>query len=167
MGLTSYYPIDRSSIVNMPQIVEPEPSKLYEDYSISKNINIVECYMSSFQWNQYETEYSKEKLKSLQKIQRRNMFNDDTFEYHIRTRQNWNIVYEDDTFRKKNYDNKKEDDVNVNLKQKTYDQMKSKGHFSVDQTLSIVSPKFYEIMKNIEKNKLSFTFIDLHKVDCL
>ena len=46
LGLTSYYPIDRSSIVNMPEVVEAKIIPLYSNYSIVKNINIIPCYMS-------------------------------------------------------------------------------------------------------------------------
>ena len=143
LGLTSYSPINKKSIVNMPQIIEPEESIYYNDYLIANNINIVPCYMSSFQWSKYSHEYSKEKLKTLQKLRRKNMYDNSTFDYHIRTRQNCNIVYEDDTFR-----NKSEDDQE---KYKVYDLMKANGHLSKDQTLSSFSPKFYEIMKRIDK----------------
>ena len=39
MGLTSYYPIDRSSIINMPEVVKQTIIPLYEKYSIVQNIN--------------------------------------------------------------------------------------------------------------------------------
>ena len=46
MGLISYYPIDRSSISYMPEITEPFTKiDMYEDYSITKKINLVPCYM--------------------------------------------------------------------------------------------------------------------------
>ena len=143
LGLTSYYPIDRSSIVNMPEIVEPKILPLYSDYGIVKSINIVPCYMSSIQWSNYETEYTKEKLKKIQQMRRRDMYNDkQNSTYNIRVRQNCNIVYEDDSFRVE-----KDDDKKV----KVYDSMMRNGHFSYDKTLKLFSPKFYEIMKNIQK----------------
>ena len=37
LGLTSYYPIDRSSIVNMPEVVEAKIIPLYSNYSIIIN----------------------------------------------------------------------------------------------------------------------------------
>jgi len=70
LGLTSYYPIDRSSIVNMPEVVEPKILPLYADYTIVKSINIIPCYMSSIQWSSYEYEYTKEKMKRIQQLQR-------------------------------------------------------------------------------------------------
>ena len=97
MGLTSYYPIDRSSIVNMPTIVEPDNLTFYEDYSIVKKTNIIPCYMSSIQWTNYEYEYSKEKQKKIQQLRKKNLYDeDDSSTYNIRTRQNCNVVYEDD-----------------------------------------------------------------------
>ena len=71
MGLTSYYPIDRSSIVNMPEIIEPTIIPEYKDYNIVNNINIIPCYMTSIQWVNYEEEYTKEKMKKIQQIRRR------------------------------------------------------------------------------------------------
>ena len=149
MGLTSYRPIDRSSIVFMPEIKDPKINPLYKDYLISNNINVVPCVMSNTQWNAYEVEFVKERLKSLRNLRKKDMYDDSNFDYHIRTRQNCNIIFEDDSFRKFNPD-KKEDSDN-NLKLKIYDKMKRDGYFNYDEGLKIISPKFYEIMKNIGK----------------
>ena len=98
MGMTSYYPIDRSSIVNMPEIVEAPVLPIYENYVIARNINIVPCYMSSVQWTRYFEEYVSEKDRD----SRRRFYDDDgNWHYRIRTRQNCNIVYDDVSFRKK------------------------------------------------------------------
>ena len=70
MGLTSYYPIGKSSITDMPQIVEAPSLELYENYSISENINIVPCIRSSRQWTQYEKTYKIDKLKSLKRMKK-------------------------------------------------------------------------------------------------
>lgn len=148
MGLTSYYPIDRSSIVNMPVIVEPESLNLYEDYTIVKKTSIVPCYMSSIQWNNYEQEYSKEKQKRIQQMRRKHLYDDGNSTFNIRTRQNCNVVYEDDSFRVEKDEDKKE---------KTYKSMMENESFSMDGNLKLYSPKFFEIMKNIEK------FIDSDK----
>ena len=145
MGLTSYYPIDRSSIVNMPIIVEPKLLNLYEDYTIVKKINVVPCYMSSIQWSNYEQEYSKEKQKRIQQMKRKNLYDDGNSTFNIRTRQNCNVVYEDDTFRVEDDEDKKH---------KTYKSMIDNGSFSMDGNLNLYSPKFYEIMKNMQ------TFLD-------
>ena len=143
LGLTSYYPIDRSSIVNMPEVVEAKIIPLYSNYSIVKNINIIPCYMSSIQWTNYENEYTKEKLKKIQQMRRRDMYNDQQNEtFNIRVRQACNIVYEDDSFRADDDDKKKHE---------VYDNMIRNDHFSVDKNLKLFSPKFYEIMKNISK----------------
>ena len=97
LGMTSHYPIDRSSIVNMPEIVIPEePNVRYREYSISKKIHIVPCYMTSPQWTTYDVEYTKQKERNLQKLGKQGLYDDDNFDYHIRTRQACNIVYEDD-----------------------------------------------------------------------
>ena len=98
LGLTSYYPIDRSSIVDMPNIIEPERIDLYEDYTIVKKTNVIPCYMSSIQWSNYDQEYSKEKQKRIQQMRRKHLYDDNNSTFNIRTRQNCNIVYEDDSF---------------------------------------------------------------------
>ena len=139
MGLTSYYPIDRSSIVNMPEIVEAPILPIYEDYKIAKNINLVQCYMSSVQWNKYHEVYTDEKQKDL----RRNIYDDDKWHYRIRTRQNCNIVYDDDSFRKRGSDS--------SLKHKAYDSMLQNGNLEYDKNLKLYSPKFYNILTNIQK----------------
>ena len=53
MGLTSYYPIDRSAISYMPEIKEPFIEiDAYKNYSVTKKINLVPCYMSFEQFTQ-------------------------------------------------------------------------------------------------------------------
>ena len=62
MGLTSYYPIDRSSIVNMPEIIEPKiKNEIYDNFEIVKKINIVLCPMSQIQFEKYVEMWGKEK----------------------------------------------------------------------------------------------------------
>jgi hypothetical protein len=139
MGLTSYYPIDRSSIVNMPEIVEAKVLPIYKDYHIAKNINIVPCYMSSIQWIKYHEVYTGEKQKDL----RNNMYDDGKWHYRIRTRQNCNIVYDDDSFRKQGSP--------PEMKHKAYDTMLQNGNLSYDKNLALYSPKFYNILTNIQK----------------
>ena len=143
LGLTSYYPIDRSSITNMPQIIEPyHIVSQYSKYLISKNINIIPCYMSYIQWLKYEIEYSKEKWSDLRRLRKQNVYDEGQWHYRSNTRQNCNIIYENDSF-KKSKDHQE--------KLKSYDGMLKNGHFSIDKTLDIYSPKFYQILKNIEK----------------
>ena len=105
-------------------------------------IHIVPCYTTSPQWTTYDVEYTKQKERNLQKLGKQGLYDDDNFDYHIRTRQACNIVYEDDTFRNKG---------TVEQKFQQYEQMKANQHFSVEGTLSLFSPKFYEIMIRIQK----------------
>ena len=108
----------------MPEIVKPETvNERYKEYQISNNINIDPCYMSSVQWTSYEAEYTKQKLRDLQRINKNGLYDNDNFDYHIRTRQNCNIVFEDDSFRKN------KGDTDEDSKQKQYDVMKSNQHF--------------------------------------
>ena len=122
LGLTSYYPIDRSSIVNMPEVVEPETRlELYEDYTIVKKTNIIPCEMTSTQWSSYEYEYAREKTKRLNAMRKKDLYGEDEDStFSIRTRQNSNIVYEDDTFRIEKDEDMKED---------VYKQMTENGSF--------------------------------------
>ena len=54
MGLTSYYPIDRSSIVDMPQIKKPFIiDDILKNSPITKSINLVRCPMSQMQFEKY------------------------------------------------------------------------------------------------------------------
>ena len=143
LGLTSYYPIDRSSIVNMPEIIEPKIVPQYKDYKIVNNINIIPCFMTSIQWVNYEEEYKREKMEKIQKIRKKNLYNEESNStYNIRTRQNCNIVYEDDSFRIEKDEIKKEE---------AYRQMAKNGHLSYDGTLKLFSPKFYNILTNMMK----------------
>ena len=42
MGLTSYYPIDRSSIVDMPPVIQPEIlDENFKDHKIIQNMNVI------------------------------------------------------------------------------------------------------------------------------
>ena len=77
LGLTSYYPIDRSSIVNMPEVVEPKTLPLYSNYSIVNNINIIPCYMT-YQFNGPHMTfiYKHKKTKKFNRSILRNLYND-------------------------------------------------------------------------------------------
>tara|TARA_B100001094_G_scaffold118236_1_gene114000 strand:+ start:1271 stop:5116 length:3846 start_codon:yes stop_codon:yes gene_type:complete len=143
LGLTSYYPIDRSSIVDMPTVNKPKLiPEVYENYNIVKNINVVPCYMSSIQWTAYEQQYVKEKLKRLNQLRKKDMYDDQKSDFSIRTRQNSNIVYDDNSFiLEKNEDKKYE----------TYGRMLDNGNFTYDRNLKLYSPKFYEIITNLNK----------------
>ena len=62
-GLTSYYPIDRQSIVDMPEVVKPQSTDLYKDYLISGDIQVELCPMSEFQFEKYSVVW-KEEMKN-------------------------------------------------------------------------------------------------------
>ena len=144
MGLTSYYPIDRKSIKFMPQVVEPRKVvPIYKDYSIVKKTNIILCPMGPVQWTNYENEYTKEKLRRLNNIRKKDLYNDkQNSDYSIRTRQTCNIVYDDDSFRK-------EDDEDKKLE--TYRRMRANGNFAYEGKLKLYSPKFHKILENINR----------------
>ena len=62
MGLTSYYPIDRSSIVDMPITKEPEfIDEDLKNHKIVQQLNVVPCMMSQTQFEKYMEMWSKEK----------------------------------------------------------------------------------------------------------
>ena len=43
MGLTSYYPIDRSQIGSMPTVITPQITENYEDYTITQKMTVEAC----------------------------------------------------------------------------------------------------------------------------
>lgn len=149
MGLISYYPIDRSSIKNMPIIVDPVKTDLYEKYSISKNINIEMCPMSSAQFVKYEEAWKSQKEKAI-KMSKKAMYNDDTFDYHIRTRQACNMVYDNDKFRTIKTD-KENRDIIDKMKLEEYLNLQKNDRLSFNGGLKFLSPKFYKLMNNINK----------------
>ena len=150
MGLTSYYPIDRSSIVDMPIVKEPEYiSEDLKNHMIVKNMNVVPCMMSQTQFEKYMEMYSKE--KSLDAFARMNNYDENSpFHYHMRTRQTCNIVYIDDDFRttKKTEDN--EDEIE-NLKSRSFQKILDDNSLGIDKDLKNLSPKMFQIMNNINK----------------
>ena len=97
--------------------------------------------MSSLQWMRYEETYKKDKLKSLRRMRKGNLYNDNNSDFNIRNRQNCNIIYENDEFRL-NKDSKKKEEM--------YKYMESKELFLKDN-IRFYSPKFYNILDNIEK----------------
>ena len=150
MGLTSYYPIDRTNIVDMPTVVEPEILfDEFKEYKITQKMNVVSCMMSETQFEKYSEMWSKE--KSIDALARmRNYDEDSPFHYHMRTRQTSNIIYIDDDFRtmKKTDDNDKEIE---DLKAKTYQKLLDDNSLNIIKDLKNLSPKMYQIMNNIQK----------------
>jgi hypothetical protein len=150
MGLTSYYPIDRTSIVDMPIVIEPEilPEGL-ENHKIVQKLNVVPCMMSQTQFEKYSEMWSKEKaIDALARM--RNYDEDSPFHYHMRTRQTCNIVYLDDDFRttKKTEDNKEEIEI---MKAKSFQTIMDNESLKITKELKNLSPKMYQIMRNIQK----------------
>ena len=154
MGLTSYYPIDRTSIVYMPQIKKPYViDEKLKDSPITKSINIIKCPMSQMQFEKYSEMWSKEKeFDDMRK--RRSVFNDsdDVWHYNTRTRQASNIIYENDDFRmmKKTKTNGKEID---DIKKNEFQKILENKSLIIDNELKYLSPKFYQIMNNMKKFK--------------
>jgi len=147
IGLTSYYPIDRSSIVNMPEIIIPLDNN-YEDYNISKKIKIELCTMSQKQFEKYESSWLSEKEKAI-KFNRKNMYSSENFDYHIRTRQACNMIYDNDKFR---LINKKKNEAAYTIeKNNEYERLFESKKLVLDNGLHIYSPKFYKLLLNIQK----------------
>ena len=142
MGLTSYYPIDRSSIINMPEIIIPKDNA-YTDYNISKKIKIELCTMSQKQFEKYESSWLSEKEKAI-RFNRKNMYSSENFDYHIRTRQACNMVYDNDKFRLiKKKDNEAQYIIEKN---KEYDILLESRRLELDNSLQFYSPKFYKLL---------------------
>jgi len=147
LGLISYYPIDRSSITTMPEIIMPNNAK-YNDYNIANKIQIELCEMSSIQFNKYEGVWLAEKEKAI-KMSNKKMYNDSNFDYNIRTRQACNMVYNNDKFRidvkdKSNEDIREEKD-------QEYKSLTDGGVLIMNGGLEDYSPKFNKILNNLSK----------------
>ena len=158
MGLTSYYPIDRSSIVYMPQIVKPEINSGFRNYEIIKNLNIVKTTMSQIQFEKYLEGW--EWQKKIEEFQRgKNIWEEEIHHYNIRTRQACNVVFNDENnFRmmKKGRTGDKEENNQINKeieknKQIEYDKILQNKLFNIDNDLEKYSPKFKAIYLNMQK----------------
>lgn len=146
MGMTSYYPIDRSKVGTMPTIQAPHINKDYEDYTISQNITIEPCEMTSSQFSKYIEVWRSEKKKDLLRQMRRHLHDEMPFDFNIRTRQNCNITYKDDEFR---YIRDKDRAYAEKIKQ--YEELKQLKLLNYDSELSEISPKLYRILTNIQR----------------
>ena len=149
MGLVSYYPIDRSSIKNMPSIVDSKRVEMYDKYLITKNMNIELCPMSSEQFVKYEMAWKSQKEKAI-RISRQAMYNDESFDYHIRTRQACNMVYDNDKFRTIQVDKSNRDLIDK-MKREEYDNLIRSNKLEYDKGLNNMSPKFNRVIKNMQK----------------
>ena len=147
MGFTSYYPIDRGAISLMPSITPPKVSlDRYAEYEIVKNINVVPCPMSKLQYDKYADSWRNEKKKEMIRRTKRNLHEDVPSDFHIRTRQNCNIVFEDDEFR---YE--RNDSLSSELKHKVFDKLLENKKLQYKNDLLTLSPKMYSILENINK----------------
>ena len=149
MGLTSYYPIDRSSIVDMPVVKEPTYiSEDLKDHKIVENMNVVPCMMSQTQFERYLEVYSKE--KSMDAFARMNNYEDTPFHYHMRTRQTCNIVYSDDDFRTTKKTDENDDEIE-RLKTRSFQKILDDNSLGLTKDLKNLSPKMFQIMNNINR----------------
>jgi len=148
LGLASYYPIDRSSIVNMPEIVLPKNNpEIYADYKISKKINVEICQMSSKQFDKYHAAWLADKERNI-KFNKKSIYSDENFDYHINTRRICNMIYENDEFR---YIKSKGDGAYITEKTKEYNNLFQSGSFKINNGLQKYSPKFNRVLNNIFK----------------
>tara|TARA_A100001037_G_C15147659_1_gene637217 strand:+ start:633 stop:4226 length:3594 start_codon:yes stop_codon:yes gene_type:complete len=150
MGLTSYYPIDRSSIVNMPIVNDPEIiAEGFEEYKIVQNMNVIPCMMSQNQFEKYSEMWSKE--KAIDKLaMMRNYSEDSPFHYHMRTRQTCNMIYIDDDFRTTKRTEENKDEIE-HMKSQTFQKILDSKSLELSNDLKLLSPKMFQIMKNIQK----------------
>ena len=146
MGLTSYYPIDRSQIGSMPTVVAPQITDGYENYAITEKITVEACQMSSLQFNKYIEVWRSEKKKDLIRQMKRHLHEELPFDFNIRTRQICNMIYKDDEFRYI-----KDDDRAYGKKIEQYEDLKQNKLLEYENKLSEFSPKLHRIMKNILK----------------
>ena len=150
MGLTSYYPIDRSSIVDMPIVKEPEYiDEDLKNHKIVQNMNVVPCMMSQTQFEKYMEMHSKEKaIDALARM--RNYDESSPFHYHMRTRQTCNIVFTDDDFRTTKKTDENDDEIQ-SLKTRSYQKIIDDSALGLTKDLNKLSPKMFQIMNNINK----------------
>ena len=148
-GYTSYYPIDRSRITDMPFSNPPEKIPIeYKDYSIAQNINVVKCPMSYMQYEQYSQSLDRE--KKLAKFRRMSDMYGDLNDFNIHTRQESNFIFEDNSFKLIKDDNEK-----MVRKNEMYGEMEKNGLLDYSKNLKYSSPKIYKLLENILKSDLS------------
>ena len=146
MGLTSYYPIDRSQIGSMPTVMTPQITENYENYTITQKMTVEACAMSSLQFNKYIEVWRSEKKKDLIRQMKRHLNEELPFDFNIRTRQICNMIYKDDEFRYI-----KDGDRSYGKKMEQYEELKQAKALVYDQQLSELSPKLHRILTNIMK----------------
>ena len=142
MGLTSYYPIDRSKIGSMPTLQPPIRTQQYESYTISESMNVELCVMSQLQFSKYIEVWRQEKKKDLIRQMKRHLHEELPFDFNIRTRQICNMIYKDDEFRYV-----RDKDRAHSMKMEQYNELKSNQSLVVNQQLSEYSPKMFRMME--------------------
>ena len=154
MGLTTYYPIDRTSIVDMPQVKEPMMvDEFYKDFTIVKKLNVVPCLMSQTQFEKYAEAWASEKtLDAFRKMRgASDLFGTDVpYHYHTRTRQSCNMVFIEDDFRVRKKTEENKSDLE-DLKSSVYDGLLASKSLSLTKDLKILSPKMFQIMNHMQK----------------
>ena len=144
-GYTSYYPIDRSRVTDMPDSNPPEniPDE-FSEYSIAQNINIVKCPMSYLQYEQYSESVAKE--KKLARFRGMSDMYGDLNDFNIHTRQESNFIFEDNSFKSVKDPEKRDEQREL-----VYNDMKENGLLKYEDKLKIISPKIYSLISNILK----------------
>jgi hypothetical protein len=144
-GYTSYYPIDRSRVTDMPDSNPPESiPKEFADYSIAQNMNIEICPMSYLQYEQYSQSVDKE--KKLARFRGMSDMYKDLNDFNIHTRQESNFIFEDSSFK-----SNKDPAVRDAQREEVYGEMAKNGTLKHDDKLKLVSPKITRLIDNILK----------------
>ena len=146
MGMTSYYPIDRSKIGSMPSVVNPQVTEGYSHYTIAQKMTVETCMMSSLQFSKYIEVWRQEKKKDLIRQMKRHLHEELPFDFNIRTRQICNMIYKDDEFRYI-----KDGDRARGKKMEQYEELKQSHALEYENQLIDLSPKLHRIVKNIMK----------------
>ena len=148
LGLVSYYPNDRKTIISMPEVVIPVDNE-FKDSDISKKTKIELCEMSQIQFEKYKHAWVSEKEKQ-QLFNKTNMYLPDDkarSTYQIYTRRVCNMAYNNETFRTVN----KKSGEYLLKKNEEYDLLKQNDSLIYNKGLQYYSPKFNKILSNISK----------------
>jgi hypothetical protein len=144
-GYTSYYPIDRARVTDMPDSNPPEDiPEEFADYSIAQHINIVKCPMSYLQYEQYSQSVDKE--KKLARFRGMSDMYKDLNDFNIHTRQESNFIFEDNSFK-----SLKDPDAKAAGREEVYTGMADNGMLIHGDKLKLVSPKIASLIDNILK----------------
>ena len=144
-GYTSYYPIDRSRVTDMPDSNPPVSiPEEFADYSIAQNMNVVKCPMSYLQYEQYSQSVDKE--KKLARFRGMSDMYKDLNDFNIHTRQESNFIFEDSSFK-----SIKDPEIRQTQREEVYGEMAKNGTLKHSEKLKLVSPKITRLIDNILK----------------